>query len=344
MTGAHQETIRYKIKKRFNRLGFKFQAEVDFGKLGLNLHWGTLNFSRAYYEKAPQLLRAMNRVGYLTYFAKVVPQGSHIALFALPRNTTNSYTEFLAQLKSKGILQSFILDPVLVSRHKVMDPRLFNFRLGRWEIEWGRLVGQHPVTLPLGNKPQMEGFDYYDLLVIKELQKDSLQHLTGIAKKLRIHQKTLEYHYRTHVQRLRLIPSYRIGWARDSKNDVTHSTITIRFEFRGLTRLEFTAVQNTVSKVPFLWSEDLLQSGEYIATLRAPIVEVLNVTSYISAAVPDLASKVEVSFIKPDEAMSFAVPYNMYQEGVWEFNPRKMESALQKGLVTPLGKWSKSAP
>ncbi|MDG6962507.1 MAG: Lrp/AsnC family transcriptional regulator, partial [Nitrososphaerota archaeon] len=44
MTGAHQETIRYKIKKRFGRLGLRFRAEVDFPKLGLNLHWASLNF------------------------------------------------------------------------------------------------------------------------------------------------------------------------------------------------------------------------------------------------------------------------------------------------------------
>ena len=45
--------------------------------------------------------------------------------------------------------------------------------------------------MPLDSRPHVEGFDRYDLLVIKELQKDSLQHLTGIAKKLKVHQKTL---------------------------------------------------------------------------------------------------------------------------------------------------------
>jgi len=77
MTHAHQETIRYKVKKRFGRLGFRFHAEVDFEKLGLTLHWATLDFTKEYYGMAPQILRALNQVGYLTYFAKLVPQGTY---------------------------------------------------------------------------------------------------------------------------------------------------------------------------------------------------------------------------------------------------------------------------
>jgi DNA-binding Lrp family transcriptional regulator len=338
MTGAHQETIRYKIKKRFGRLGFKFHAEVDFDKLGLSLHWASLNFSKAYYDMAPQVLRALNRVGYLTYFAKVVPQGNYIALFALPQNTTDKYTEFLTRLVDKGVLGSFALEPVTVSRHKVMDPMFFNFRSGRWEIEWGKLAEQSTAPLSLGKKPQVEDFDYYDLLVIKELQKDSLQHLTGIAKKLKVHQKTLEYHYRTHVQKWKLVPSYKIRWTQDITKRLTHSTITTRFVFHGLSKSEFAAVQGAISKIPFLWLEDLLQGGDYIVMMYVPVAEMLNVTTYINSSAPDLASKVEMSFIKLAEATSFTIPYDMYHHGSWKFNPRQMEAALQRESILPLQK------
>ena len=335
MTGAHQETIRYKIKKRFSRLGFGFHAQVDFDKLGLNLHWATLDFHRTHNGRAPQLLMKLNRVGYLTHFAKVVPQGNYIVLFALPRNATDAYSEFLARLRDEGILRSFTLDRVLVSRHRAMDPRYFDFRSGQWEIDWRVLERQQPIPLPIGGGSHVEDFDYYDLLVIKELQNDSLQHLTGIAKKLKVHQKTLEYHYRTHVQKLKLVPSYGIRWTQDTTKRSTNSTITTRLIFHGLTKSELDAVQGAVSKIPFLWMEDLLQSGDYIATLYTPVREMLNVFSYISAAAPDLASKVGMSFVKPDETTSFTIPYNMYQSGAWRFNPRHMESALQRESTAP---------
>jgi len=338
MTHAHQETIRYKIKKRFGRLGFKFHAEVDFEKLGLSLHWATLDFSKAYSGMAPQILRALNQVGYLTYFAKVVPQGAYVALFALPQNSAGQYKEFLSGLGDKGILNGFTLTKVSVSRHRAMDPRFFNFKSGRWEIEWEKVTEQGPTPLPLGNRPHIEDFDYYDLLVIKELQKDSLQHLTSIAKKLKVHQKTLEYHYRTHVQKWKLIPSYRIRWVQDITKKLVHSTILVRMTFHGLSRPEFTEVQAAVSKIPFLWAEDLLQDGTYIATMYVPSSDIIPLSTYINDAFPDLASRVDVGFIKHAEAASFTIPYNMYQKVGWKFDLRQMETALRKGSITPAQK------
>lgn len=338
MTGAHQETIRYKIKKRFGRLGFKFHAEVDFGKLGLSLHWASLNFAKSYYDRAPQVLRAMNDVGYLTYFGKLVPQGTYVALFALPEGTTDQHRGFLYDLVAKGVLGGFDLDPVAVSRHKAMDPKFFNFKSGRWEVEWDRVAAQPAITLPSEPKPKAADFDPYDLLVIKELQKDSLQHLTGIARKLKLHQKTLEYHYRTHVQKWKLVPSYRIRWAQDIAKRPVHSTAITRLVFRGLGGQDVKAAQAAVSKIPFLWVEDLLQNGDYVTMFYVPVTEMVSMSSYINTAVPDLAAKLEMSFVKPTEATSFTIPYSMYQDGGWKFDVKQMERALQKASTVPFQK------
>ena len=337
MTGAHQETVRYKIKKRFGRLGFRFHADVDFEKLSLHLHWATLDFAKAYYPMAPQILRALNQVGYLTYFAKVVPQGHYIAHFALPENTSDQYRAFLSGLEGKGILSSFSLDEVQANKHKVMDPRFFNFRSGRWEIEWEKVSKQVPTPLPR-SRSRAERFDYYDLLVIKELQKDSLQHLTGIAKKLKVHQKTLEYHYRTHVQKWKLVPSYTIRWTQDTTRRLVHSVATTVLAFRGLTKPEYASVQAAISKVPLLWSEDLLQNGTYIAVLHVPVTDMIKVASYINSSFPGLSSKVEVGFVEPANATLFTIPYNMYQGDRWKFDPRQLENSLRKESVIPLKK------
>ena len=338
MTGAHQETIRYKIKKRFGRLGFKFHAEVDFEKLGLNLHWGLLNFSDAHYAMATQILGALNQVGYLTYYGKLIPHGSYAALFALPRGKTEEYRGFLDRLVAKGILSSYSFDPIAVTRHRPMDPHFFNFRSGRWEIEWSKVNEQAPMPLPSITRLRQEDFDYYDLLIIKELQKDSLQHLTGIARKLKVHQKTLEYHYRTHVQKWKLVSSYRIRWVQDITKRPVHSTATTWLKFDSLTKRELAEVQSVVSKIPFLWSEDLLEDGTYIAILYTPLTDLLAVCSYINGAVPHLASKLSMSFIKFADSALFTVPYNMYRDGAWRFNPRQMENALQKDSIAPLQK------
>lgn len=336
LTGAHQETIRYKIKKRFARLGFKFHAVADYSKIGLSAHWGTVNFSKAYRGLAPQVLRALNRVGYLTYYGKMIPQGNYVTLFALPEGTTAQYSEFLLGLKSRGILDDFTLEEVQVSRHKVMDARPFDFRSGRWEVDWAKVAEAPPDPLPLTVRPPPADFDYYDLLVVKELQKDSLQHLTGIARKLKVHQKTLEYHYRTHVQGLGLVHSYRIKWVQDATRKLARSTATTRVAFHGLTKPEFVEAQAAMSKIPFLWLEDLLRDGTYAVMMYIPITEIINTTSYISTSIPNLASRAEMNFVKPDDASAFTIPYTMFMDGEWKFNTRQMEAGLRKEATAPL--------
>lgn len=338
MTGAHQETIRYKIKKRFGRLGFRFHAEVDFEKLGLGLHWSSLKFAGAYHDMAPQILRTMNEVGYLTYFGRLVPQGNYIALFALPKGTADLQKELLASLAAKGVLNGFTLDQVKISRHKTMDPRFFNFRSGRWEIEWDKVAMQPAVALPPESKAGAADFDRYDLLVIKELQKDSLQHLTGIARKLKVHQKTLEYHYRTHVQKWKLVPSYRIRWAQDTTKKLTHSTIITRLAFRDLGRQELREVQAAISKIPLLWVEDLMQDGGYAAIMYVPAADMVSMSSYVGSVLPDLGPKAELSFIKPPDAASFTIPYNRYQNGSWKFDVKQMDAALRKSSLVSIQK------
>src|SRR3989442_16032044 len=55
LTGAQAETIRYKVKKQFGRLGFKIHADVDYKKVGLFLRWGTLQFSHRCAESPPTI-------------------------------------------------------------------------------------------------------------------------------------------------------------------------------------------------------------------------------------------------------------------------------------------------
>ena len=335
MTGAHQETIRYKIKKRFGRLGFRFHAEVDYGKLGLSSHWATMDFTRAYSPMATQLLAAMNQVGYLVYYSKLIPQGTFAALFVLPDGTADQHREFLTGLQDRGVLASFTLERSLANRHKPMDPRFFNFRSGRWEIEWSKVPELPSSPLPAGARIKAEDFDAYDLLIIKELQKDSLQHLTGIARKLKVHQKTLEYHYRTHVQKWKLIPSYRIRWTQDVSKRLIHSTATTRLAFHSLSKSELLEAQAAVSRIPFLWSEDLLEDGTYAAFMYIPLTDLMSVSAYINDAAPHLGPRLEISFAKPAESSSYTIPHHMYQDGQWKFNLRQMNNAL-KEPATPL--------
>ncbi len=334
MTGVHQETIRYKIKKRFASRGFKFQAEVDFAKLGLTLHWGTFQVSPLYYSSAPGLFRALNKAGYLIHFSKILPQGHFVALFALPDGKGPDYARFLESLKRRKILVDFQLDEVLIERHKPMDPKFYNFQSDRWEVDWQKVRASPGIPLPGEKKHAKQEADEIDMLIIKELQKDALQHVVGIAKKLKVHEKTMEYHYRTHVTKLGLIPRYRVRWMRDQKGTLSHTTMVTQLTFRGLDGQEFKKVQRAVSKIPYLWVEDLLKDGTYIATLNIPVADFIETVSYLNSEFEFLGPKVETGYIRVGDSMNFTVSYELFSGDEWKFDANRMTASIQKELAT----------
>ncbi|MBI3860229.1 MAG: hypothetical protein HY296_08400 [Thaumarchaeota archaeon] len=325
MTGAHQETVRYKVKKRFGKLGFRFQAEVDYAKLGLQLHLGTFRFSRAYESSAPKFFRALNRSGYLTHFSKVIPQGYYVAIFTLPPGVVKAHLTTLRNFQRQGLLTWFRLEEIATERHRQMDPAFFNFRSGTWEVEWNRLNEQAGSPLPVGGSKPVK-FDYVDLLIVKELQIDAMEHVVQMGKKLKVHSKRLEYHYRTHVLKQKLVPQYRVRWMQDIGKTLAHSVAFTRMTFRGLGPDEFARTQKALSKIPFLWAEDVLKDGTYIATINIPLADLVATNSFLNRAAPGLGSKVEIGYLNPTESSNFTIPYDQFKDGAWTFDPKKVES------------------
>ncbi len=325
LTGAHAETIRYKVKKQFGRLGFKIHADIDYKRLGLSLHWGTFQFSPNYLDSARNVFKALNEMGYLTYYGKVIPQGHYVALFALPLGKTDEFGDFLKEVKKMGVLTDFSFEEVLVSRHNLMNPKYFNFQSGKWDVDWSKVKLEEARPLEKQERQAQAAVDYFDLLLIKELEIDALQHIVGIARKLKVHQKTLEYHYRTHVQKQKLIPTYVVRWMRNVEKSLAHSVLITRLTFKELKTDVFLKAQAAMSKIPFLWEEDLLKDGTYLAWLCIPVQETLTTFDYLNSQVPDLREKLEVGFIKPRDASLFTVPYNMFEKG-WKFSSKQLKS------------------
>ena len=329
LTGAHQETIRYKIKKRFARQGFRFQAEVDYSKLGLSLYWARLRMHPLYYSSAPRFFEALNREGYLIHYSKTLPGGYFVALFALPSGMGNDFRGFLGDLVGRKIILDFAFTKVLVERHKPMDVRHFNFQEERWEVDWQKVKASSPSPLLAeGVQPSMIA-DEADMLMIKELQVNALQHTVGIAKKLKMNSKTLEYHYRSHVAGKRLVSGYRVRWMRDT-GSVGHSFLIAVMTFRKLNEDALKRIQDVVGKIPYLWVEYGLKDGTYIAILGVPTTEFMEVMGYINDELQLLETKSEIEFMKVGESFNFTIPHHMFSDGKWRFDEREMEAAILK--------------
>lgn len=338
MTRAHQETIRYKIKRQFVDKGFRFQADVDYHKLGLDLYWGTIVLPADHRVPATRFFRSLNDLAYLIHFSKIIPQGHFVALFALPENAAAGLVQFLEGLKSRLLVSEFSLDRVSAQRHKTMDPTFFDFHRARWDIDWERVRRSKAAPLTPGGKRAKVNVDELDLLLIKELQRDARQHVSEIGRKVKISPKTLEYHYRNHIVGDGLVPGYRVRWMKDTDEPLARSTASMRVTFRNLDADQYRRVQPAMNRLPYLWVEDLLESGTYIATLAVPLGDLSPTMKYVSDALGFLGDRVEMGFLHVEESYNYTIPYQMFTGRGWSFDVKKMESAVAQELKVGLAK------
>lgn len=327
LIGVHPETVRYKLNRRFRKLGFHIHAEADYRKLGLVPHWAELRLSPKLAESPRSLLLAMNEHAYLVYYGKLLPQGNFACLFAIPEGRAEEQKSFLTYLQDNEMIQSYTLKEVTGSRRPTMNPRFFNFQSNRWDVDWNQVKLSQGPEMKIEGKAQQADIDYQDLLLVKELQMDALQHIASIAKKVRVQQKALEYHYRVHLQKEKLVSGYLVRWQRDIEGSVSHSALLARLTFRYLGN-SLASVQKAVGRIPFLWEEDLQVDGTYIATVNIPVQEATSTFDYLNSQIPDLYGKVELSFVKKSEASAFTIPYHMF-EGGWRYDLQKLKQPFK---------------
>jgi len=326
MTGAHPETIRYKVKRQFKKLGIRIHAEPDYRKLGLVPIWADVTFSPRFGGSTGAIFRALSKCACLVYYGKLLPQGRFACMFAIPEGKKSQLEDLLAYMKRSGVFSSSTMNECAVSRINRMDPRFFDFHSGVWRIDWNEVERSSGSEVKIRGPVPPARVDLYDLLLIKELQIDSLQHLVSIAKKLKVHAKTLEYHYRAHLQRGKLVSSYYLRWMRDIESSVAHSVLITRLTFMDL-GASFKRVQRVVSKIPFLWAEYVFKDGTYVVFLDVPVRETMTTLDYLNSELPDLFDKVEMSYVKRKEASLFTLPYEMFKDG-WTYDLKKAKSSL----------------
>jgi len=327
LAGAHPETVRYKLNTRFKKFGFHIHAEADYRKLGLVPHWAELRLSPKLAGSPRSLFLAMNEHAYLVYYGKLLPQGNFVCLFAIPEGREREHKILLAHLQSSGMLQSYTLNEVVGSRRPAMNPRFFNFQSNRWDVDWNDVKLSHASDLKVETEVQHVDVDYYDLLLVKELQMNALQHIVSIAKKVRVNQKTLDYHYRVHVQKEKLVSGYLVRWQHDIERSVSHSALMARLTFRNLGN-SFASVQRAVSKIPFLWAEEVQADGTYIATVHIPVQEATSTFDYLNSQMPYSYGEVELSFVKRSDASAFTIPHQMFDNG-WKYDLEEMKRSFR---------------
>ncbi|MDG7025079.1 MAG: hypothetical protein JRN45_11235 [Nitrososphaerota archaeon] len=337
--GQFKESVRYRYKEKVINKGFVVQAAVDHEKLGLKRLILVADFEQEYRQYANAILTAMSELCYLVYFARTLPDGHYIVIVAVPTEYVNDYSKFVHSLRNKGLFSSVELLEFDWARNPPMKSEFYDFDVGRWDSGWSAPVKQdYSSSAFFPSKP--EKFDYTDLLILKELQKDASKTLTEIATQLKVNYKKLAWHHATHVLGRGLIKSYRLNWMGtryDYKLEKAlqrkHRYMEIVVVVRNVNEWERAGLIASANRLPFLWFE--AGGKNYYADFAFPIDTITEAFEYLLTALAPFKGRYDYHIIDTSNALTFTIAYQLYNQESkrWELNSQESLSGFDELLM-----------
>ncbi len=330
-TGIPPTTVRYSIRNLLVRRGIRFLASVSHPRLGLKRHLLSLSFDPSL-QDPEGALRRMAATAYLEWYGKTLPRGDYYALVAVPPRLQNRYREFLEQLVESGFLRSFRSYGMDWFRLRSLDENDYNFKRGRWEVDWGSLDKRKVhVEEPPAEPKRAFSPDSMDLLIIKELELDATQRLSELARKLNLTYRTIYYHYTEHVVGQGLIKKYIVYPTPAYRSGEVTGVLHL---LQGLSTDELVAAENLFHRVPFTWMDGYGEEDrQYVAYTRVPTSQVTKMFEFVSERMAGLREKYSFELVSLAHSKGYTIPYEMIgEDGVWGFDSRR---ALQKVVAEP---------
>jgi len=325
LTGIPTETVRYKIKNQLAEKGVVISAVLNSNEIGIPVHLLDLNFSKEFRSAAPSLLEILSKIGYVTYYTRVLPQGTFLAKLQIPPNVREEYDKFLRSLMNIEILNSYGVQPLAWERYLSLKPEYYNFDNKSWAVNWKNVSASktflHQVDTRVEEHPKI---DKPDVFILKELQIDCTKSITDIARKLQMNPKSLRYHYAQHVERRRLVQGYSVRWTGNSSLTERRWIMGVFVRVRNPTAEELWTAQTAFNKLPFTWFDAVAEDGSlYLAQIVLPSTYYLDTMNYLHNECIAFGEKLEYQLADYDCSSSFTIPYELFDETQgWAFDNR----------------------
>lgn len=315
LTNLPTESIRYKIRRQFPKMGLLVRIQVDYDRLGLQLEFVVLEFTQEAMQYADKLLSKLPDVAYLVYHGREVFEQRYVAIFAVPVAIKENFQSFLQRLVSIGILRRFSIEPLRWTRHLSLRSEYCDFEKKRWIVDWSRVKAQSeaPVAPPLAvHPPARPDVDKTDLLLIKELEKETARDISEIARKIKVNERTARWHYAKHIKPM--ISSYYVHWIGHFGDEALRRLIGVVFEFNGLTQQRLTEVRRLFNNFPFIWNENGGENGHYLTVSLIPVEYLVEAMDFIRKNLPKNISRWRNYTIDLATSRLYTIPYMLFDE------------------------------
>jgi hypothetical protein len=331
MTGMPTETIRYTMKKRFPKIGLNVRTPLNHSALGLERYFVSMQLTGGAEQSESTILRGLSSTAFLTYWCKAAVERRHLAFFAVPVSLVDEFLEFLNGLAREGVIVDCTSERLEWSRHLELKSRYYNFATGEWSIDWNKVKrsGEIPPAPPANEEPSASPeIDATDTLIIKELQLNSWRNIAEIARKLRLNERTIRWHYRKHVADIAY--SAYVNWIPVNPKEFSKAAGLIH-EFNGVSKETLAKLRLVFNNFPFSWFEGGRRDGYYQVHSALPAAHFMESLRFLNASLGEIVDSWKTWTIDLSTTLWYTLPYeNCDNKKGWFFNK---DAAL--GAVLP---------
>jgi len=334
MTGMPTETIRYTMKKRFPNMGLNVRTPLNHGALGLERYFVSMKLSPDAEESEQAILKALSSNAFLTYWCKAAVERRQLAFFSVPVSLVDEFRGFLDRLVKEGVLLDYSLERLEWSRNPELKSRYYDFSSGQWSIDWEKVKrsGEDPPGAVRNEEPSASpDVDATDMLIIKELELDSWRNIAEIARKLKMNERTVRWHYRKHVAHT--VHSNYVNWTSVTPNEFAKAAGLI-YEFRNVSKETLVKLRYLFNNFPFAWFEGGRKDGYYQVHSALPAGYFMESVRFLNASLGEIVESWKTWTIDLSTTLWYTIPYENFDDKKgWFFNEdAALEAVLPQGM------------
>jgi len=205
-------TVRDRINYLKSHFSLLLQAKVYHTFIGLKKAFVFARASPGCERLLWESMRANEYWLYLT--ARYDAAESFYGIYGIPADHIGEFEQFIKRIEKLGIAQSINLFWSTCIHEVLLTGNWYDHESERWVFKWDQWIEDiesQGTSLPhtlVEPRSYPQKADKIDIFILKELEKDATGSLQHIAKLLGVRPQIVQYHFKNHVVKRRLIEGY----------------------------------------------------------------------------------------------------------------------------------------
>jgi DNA-binding Lrp family transcriptional regulator len=325
-----EETLRYRINHVHSHFSLNTYGSVYHTHIGLRKVVVFAEPEPGYEELLYQCLKTND---YWLYTSQCIGNPKCLAIYGIPAGKEKQFVEFLETLAKLPPIRSVKFYWSTCFQNINTTSTWFDSTSEEWVFSWDSWLkeipmkeGELPYTLKDPDEYPQKA-DWADIVILKELEKDSTVKLSQIAEKLHTSLQRVKYHYENHVIKEKMYEGHQI--VADHYKGLNPETYYFRFVFKN--KKNFAKFAHSLLDKPFVRVVGkVYRKNELFVQVYLPRQQLRNLIETLSKLIrTKFLETYEYVIQDLTKTERETIPYKCFKDNNWVYDHKKYLKKLR---------------